>query len=216
MEENKSTQQPKGVLEVQAEREATMARIDKKLITWTLAAIAVVLVAAGVWYWSYTSGSEKENTEIGAADVEQNDSTKYAMYKKLADNGSYKAADRAKLMTAIKLYNDGKYNDAIKYLDGVKAGSNIIQTGVYSLQGDCYANTGKLDEALKCFDSALDEADENPQLVPFVLVKLANIYRAQKNYEKEYEVYSTLRTDYPGFMYDVEKYYERAKTAAGK
>ena len=49
-----------------------------------------------------------------------------------------------------------------------------------------------------------------------MLFKQANIYREQKNYEKEFECYSAIRTDYPAFMQDIDKYYERARQAAGK
>lgn len=193
-----------------------IARVNKKVIIWSLIAIAVLLIGGGIAYWVHTTRDKEGKEAIGAADIEQNDSTRFAMYKKIADGPSSTARDRARLMTAVKYYEDGKYQEAINYLDGTSVGSEIIQTGVYSLKGDCYANMDKLDDALACFNKALGEASDNPQLVPFILVKMANIYRAQKNYEKEYEVYSTLRTDYPGFMYDVDKYYERAKAAAGK
>lgn len=205
-----------GVKGVEAVQDAGVAKVSKKILIWSCVALAVVLVVAGVGYWWHQNGTQKAAEAIGKADMEQNDSVRFEMYKKIADDGSFKANERAKLMTAIKYYNDGKYEDALKYLQDASVSSPVIQTGAYSLEGDCYANLGKLDDALKAFNKALGEADDNPQLVPFVLVKMANIYRAQKNYEKEYEVYSTLRTDYPGFVFDVDKYYERARVAAGK
>lgn len=205
-----------GLKGVEAVEAAGEAKVSKKLLICTGVALLVVLIIAGVGYWWHHSGSEQAQEAIGKADMEQNDSIRVAMYKKIADDGSFKANERAKLMVAIDAYDKGNYEEALKYLQDASVNSTLIQTGAYSLEGDCYANLGKLDEALKAFNKALGEADENPQLVPFVLVKMANIYRAQKNYEKEYEVYSTIRTDYPGFMYDVDKYYERAKQAAGK
>lgn len=208
--------QPQSSLQIEAKQDAAIASVNKKLIIWSLAAIAVVLVIAGIGYWWYTSQNEKWNDAISAADIEQNDSIRFAKYKEIADGGSFKANERAKIVVATRYYEEGKYKEALEYLDKTSVGSNVIQTGVYSLQGDCYANLDQLDDALKYFNKALSEADGNPQLVPFVLVKMANIYRVQKNYEKEYEVYSTIRTDYPGFMYDIDKYYQRAKAAAGK
>lgn len=216
MEQNKTEKQPMGLKEVEAVQDAGIARVNKKVVVWSLVAIVVILVIGGIVYWVHQSGSEKANEAIGKADIEQNDSIQFAMYKKIADDGSYKANERAKLMVAIHYYQDGKYKEALEYLDKASVDSKIIETGIYSLKGDCYANLDQLDQAAKCFNKALDEADDNPQLVPFILVKLANIYRAQKKYEQEYEVYSTLRTDYPGFIYDVDKYYERARVAAGK
>lgn len=197
-------------------RDLAVAKVNKKIIVWSLIAIAVLLVVAGVGYWMHSAGEKKAQEAIGAADIELNDSIKFEMYKKVADDGSYKPNERAKLMVAIKYYQDGKYKEALEYLDGVSVSSDIIGAGALSLQGDCYANLGKLDDALKCYSSALDEANSNPQIVPFILVKEANVYRAQKDYEREYDVYETIRRDYPNFMYDVDKYYERAKAAAGK
>lgn len=216
MEENKEQKAPMGIKGVEAVEAAAEAGINKKLLIWTGIALLVVLILAGGTYYWHHSGSEKALEAIGQADLEQNDSIRAAMYQKIADDGSFKANERAKLMTAIQFYNDGKYEEALKYVKQADVDSPVIQAGAYSLEGDCYANLKKYDEALKAFNKALGEADDNPQLVPFILVKMANIYRAQKDYVKEYEVYNTLRTDYPGFMYDVEKYYERAKEAAGK
>ena len=213
--ENNQPQEPQ-IKEVEAVQDAGVARVSKKIIMWSLIGIAAVLVIAGIGYWMHQRGEEKAAAAMGQADVEMNDSVQAAMYKKIADDGSYKANERAKLMVAIRYYNEGKYKEALEYLDKASVSSDIIETGVYSLKGDCYANLNQLDEALKSFNKALDSADENPQLVPFVMIKIANVYRAQKNYEKEAEIYSELRKEYPGFLYDVDKYYARAKAQAGE
>jgi tetratricopeptide (TPR) repeat protein len=214
--ENKTPNNPVNLAEDQDLRDLELAQKSKKIVTWSLIGVAIVLVIGGLIYWMHSSGESKANDAIGAADVEMNDSIKFAMYKKIADDGSYKANERAKLMVAIKYYQDGKYNEALSYLDKASVGSDIIQTGAYSLKGDCYANLNKLDDALDCFKKALSEADNNPQLVPFILFKEANIYRAQKKYSDELDVLTTIRQDYPGYISDIDKYYERAKAAAGK
>jgi tetratricopeptide (TPR) repeat protein len=214
--ENKTPNNPVNLAEDQDLRDLELAQKSKKIVTWSLIGVAIVLVIGGLIYWMHSSGESKANDAIGAADLEMNDSIKFAMYKKIADDGSYKANERAKLMVAIKYYQDGKYNEALSYLDKASVGSDIIQTGAYSLKGDCYANLNKLDDALDCFKKALSEADNNPQLVPFILFKEANIYRAQKKYSDELDVLTTIRQDYPGYINDIDKYYERAKAAAGK
>lgn len=216
MDNNNKPKQPVDALGEQIVTDNAIAGINKKLIIWCLVGILAVIAVGGIIYWIQAAGAANAQEAIGRADIEQNDSTRFALYKKIADDGSYKANDRAKLMTAIKYYNDGKYAEALKYLDGVKVGSDVIQTGVYSLQGDCYANLNKLDEARKAFDRALDEADGNPSLVPFILVKEANVCRAQKDYETEADLYRALRQDYPGFMMDVDKYYQRALASSAK
>lgn len=86
--------------------------------------------------------------------------------------------------------------------------------------GDCYVNLKQYPEALKAYDKAVSKADKNPSIVPVVLIKKANVYRAEKNYEGEYNALKTIVDEYPQFIQqsqtDIRKYYERAKAAAGK
>lgn len=214
--ENKNANAPKNVMEEQATRDNAIAKVNKKVIIGCVVAIVAILAGAGIWYWVHSSNVERDTELIGNADMEPNDSIRQVLYKQVADAGTNAPNERAKLMVAIKYYDEAKYQDALNYLNQVSVNSEVVSVGVESLKGDCYANLGKLDEALAAFGTALDKADGNPQLVPFILLKEANIYRAQKKYDKELECYSTIRTDYPAFLPDVDKYYERAKAAAGK
>ena len=95
---------------------------------------------------------------------------------------------------------DFNYTKAIEYLDKTSVSSEIIGAGVYSLKGDCYANLNKLNEAISEYENAVSKADGNPTITPFVLIKMANIYAQQQNYAKEYECYSTIRTDYQAYV----------------
>ena len=214
--ENNQNKAPKNVMEEQAENANFFAKVNKNVIIGCVAIFAAVLVGGLIWYFVHASNVRKAQEAMGVADMEMNDSVKAKMYKDIADAGSNAPNQRAKLLTAIKLYEDGKYQDAIGYLDDASVDSDVITVGIYCLKGDCYVNLKKFDEALGCYADALDKAEGNDQLVPYVLLKEANIYREQKNYEKELECYTAIRTDYPMFLSDVDKYYERARLAAGK
>ena len=39
-------------------------------------------------------------------------------------------------------------------------------------------------EAINCYNEALKEANNNPAIMPYCMLKLANVYRAQKKYDK--------------------------------
>ena len=56
--------------------------------------------------------------------------------------------------------------------------------------------------------------------MPLVLIKKANVLRAEKDYAAEAEALRTIVEQYPQFMQtsqvDVRKLYERAKASAGK
>lgn len=220
MDKNNS-QEPKhqtlgGLPGVEAVQGAGIARVNKKVIIWSLVAIVVVLAIAGGMYWSYYSGNKKANEAIGKADMEQNDSIRFEMYKKIADDGDYDANNRARVMVAGHYYEQGKYEEALKYLDKADLDGERVEAGICLLKGDCYANLNKLDEAINCYNEALKEANNNPAIMPYCMLKLANVYRAQKKYDKEYEEYLKIQSQYPSFMGDIDKYVERAKIQAGK
>lgn len=220
MDKNNS-QEPKhqtlgGLPGVEAVQGAGIARVNKKVIIWSLVAIVVVMAIAGGMYWSYYSGNKKANEAIGKADMEQNDSLRYQMYKKIADDADYDANNRARIMVAGHLYKDGKYQEALNYLDKADMNGERLEAGICLLKGDCYANLNKLDEAINCYNEALKEANNNPAIMPYCMLKLANVYRAQKKYDKEYEEYLKIQSQYPSFMGDIDKYVERAKIQAGK
>lgn len=202
--------------QISEEAKAAKAARSKKILIWSSIGIGVVAIALATVFTVRHLGSTSATDAIGMADIEQNDTLQAEMYKKIADDGSYKANERAQLMTAIKLYNDSNYQECLKYLDMPSPSSDIIATGVQSLKGDCYVNLDKIDEAVKCYKDALDEADNNSVLTPFILNKLAQVYAHQKNYTEELACYEQIRRDYPDFMPDVEKYYQRAKARAGK
>lgn len=215
MEKN-SNNVPTNVMEEQAERGNAIAKVNKNVIIACVVVFVAIICGGLVWYFVHQNNVAKAQEAIGVADMEMNDSIQAVMYKDIADAGSNAPNQRAKLLTAIKLYEDGKYQDAIGYLDDASVDSDVITVGIYCLKGDCYVNLKKFDEALGCYADALDKAEGNDQLVPYVLLKEANIYREQKNYEKELECYTAIRTDYPMFLSDIDKYYERARLAAGK
>ncbi len=214
--ESKTHNNPVNLSSEQDLRDIEFAQKSKKVVTWSLIGIAIILVVGGLIYWLHSNGEKSAAEAIGKADIEMNDSIKFQMYKKIADDGSYKANERAKLMVAIKYYQDGKYKEALEYLDKASVGSDLVQAGAYSLKGDCYANLNKLDDAINSFEKALSEVGDNSQVVPFILFKEANIYRAQKKYDKEFEVLGKIRQEYPSYINDIEKYYQRAKASAGK
>ena len=186
------------------------ARANKKAIIWCLIAGFVVIIAVLAWLLIAQSGSRKADELVAKAD---NAPTALALYADAADAG-YKSGNRAKAEMGIRLYREGKYQEALEYLDDCSLDDEIASAGVYTLQGDCHVNLEQYDQALKCYKKAVSEADENPEIVPFVLIKEANIYRAQQNYKDEAECYKTILDEYPSYVRstrtDIKKYYERA------
>ena len=209
MENNRPTSQ-----EVeQTEDIVTKARANKKSIIAVCVVVAVCVVAALVYVMISQSGSKKADELIAKADAAQNDSIALALYADAAKAG-YKSGNRAKAEMGIRLYQDGKYEEALKYLNDCSLDDEVAEAGVETLKGDCYVNLDQLEKALSAYKDAIDDADENPEIVPFILIKMANIYRSQGNFDAEAKAYKEIIDEYPTYVnntrVDIRKYYERA------
>lgn len=196
---------------------------QKLIMMCSATVIAVAVIILAYVYFFRTPGIQKENDSIGAADLELalgNDSVATAQYMEIAENGSYDAANRAALQSAILLYQDGKYEDALKYAEKYSAQDDVIGAGAYSLKGDCLVNLDRLDEAAKAFNEAVSTSDANPAYTPFFIMKLARVYAAQGKHAEEAAQYEKIVKEYPLYgqahNIDVQKLLERAKLQAGK
>lgn len=217
--ENKQAQAPAEQGAQEAQDIISRAKANSKLLIGVSVLVLVVIVAILAWFMIAKSNSAKADEAIGKADVAQNDSIALNLYKEAATHG-YKSGNRARIEVAMRLYQDGKYEEAIEYLKDADVESDIVESGVLTLEGDCYVNLKQYDEALSCYKKAVSAADNNPSIVPIVLVKEANVYRAQQNYSEEAKAYKTIIDEYPQFSQmstaDVRKFYERAKDQAGE
>lgn len=209
--------------DAQAEQDVlSKVKKHKKNLIWASIVVAALCVIGLVWYFIAMSGATKADEMVALADTEVNDSIALAYYQQAAEMG-YKSGNRAGINAGIILYRQGKYQEAINDLSNASSKSSIIEAGRLSLIGDCYVNLNDYDRALSSFKKAYDAADKNPQIAPFILVKLANIYRQQGHFDDEYKCYTTIKNEYPEYLQtlserrtDLRKYLERAKVQAGK
>ena len=213
MEQNKPTAQ-----EVEPTDDIiAKARANKKGIMLCVIVLLVVVIGAMAWLLVAQNGSRKADEAIAKADIEQNDSVAMALYTEAAKAG-YKSGNRAKAEVAVRLYKEAKYEEAIKYLDGCSLDDNIAAAGVYSLKGDCYANLQQYDKAVSNNQKAISKANGNPEIVPMMLIKEANVFRTEGKYSDEAKAYKTILDDYPQYAQsmriDIRKYYERAAAQA--
>lgn len=197
---------------------------NRKIITiCSLAVVVVVAIVLAYISLFRNPGIQKQNDRIGDADLELaqgNDSIAMVKYMDLADNGSYDAANRAALQSAILLYQDGKYEEALKYVDKYSVKDEIIGAGARSLKGDCLVNLDRLDEAVSAFKDAISTSGDNPAYTPFFMMKLARVYAAQGKHGDEADVYEEIMSEYPLYgqshNINVEKLLDRARLQEGK
>lgn len=197
---------------------------NKKMIVWVVAAIvAIAVIILGYVYLIQNPNLEKAKEEIAKADADYTlgqDSIALNEYMAVADNYSNDASNRAGLNAAIILFEQGKYEEAIKYLNKFDAEGVVVGPASQALLGDCYVNLEKYDDAVKAFDKAISLSGENELYTPLFILKKATVLREQGKFADEAKLLQTIKDKFPAFVsnyqVDVDKYLERAKAQAGK
>ena len=212
--------------EVNQQMTSAVQRVEdnKKYITYAIAAIvAVVLLAAGYVYLVRNPNISKAKDEISMADLAlmQGDTAKALLdYKAVADRYSNDAANRANLNAAIMLFDQGKFDEAAKYLEAYAPAGKLVGPAAKSLLGDCYVNLKQYDKALSAFNKAIELSDNNDLYTPLFILKKATVLHAQKKYADEAAAYQTIKDNYLSYAQqngiNVDKYIERANALAAQ
>lgn len=197
---------------------------NQKIIAWICIAVAAVVCIVLLYIYAiHKPGAEAAQNAIGQADItlsEGNDSLALVQYKQVAADYGHEGGNRAKLNAAILLYKQGQWQEAINYLNDYKASESLIGASSQALKGDCYVNLKNYEEALDCYEKAVEISDENPAYTPYFLMKEATVYRALKDYKKEAATYQVIVDEYPDYgpsiNVDMQKYLDRAKAEAGE
>lgn len=197
---------------------------NKKLIFIVIGVICAVAAFTLAYLFIYKNPHVEKSFEAYNSIETQGNLTEEetaAKYMEVADK--YKSDDAGKLAALSAgeaLYNQGKYEEAANYLKRFSSNDEVLNANVLVLTGDCYVNLNKYNEALEYYNEAVRKAGGNPQIVPRVLLKEANVYDAQKNYAKALECYESIKTAYPEFTpgngIDIDGYIARENARLGK
>lgn len=196
---------------------------NKNLITWVVIGVVVVAAIVLAFIYLYWIPNQNEaNEQISKADIELigngNDSIALPIYQKVANEYSNAAGNRAALNAAEILYKQGKYQDAINYLEKYSTKESLVGAASQSLMADCYVNLKKYDDAISYFDKAIKVSDNNALYTPVFMMKKATVLNAQKKYNDALAIYEEIQNKYPQFetLYGVsmDKYIARAKAQA--
>ena len=195
---------------------------NKKMIVWVLGAIvAIAVIILGYVYLIQESNFENAKAEIAQADSKLalgQDSIALEAYKAVADSYSNDAANRAGLNAGIILFQQGKYEEAINYINKFDAEGVLVGPASQSLIGDCYVNLEKYDEAVKYFDKAISLSGDNDLYTPLFILKKATVLREQGKFAEEAKALEIIKNKYPnfvtGYRVDVDKLIERANAQA--
>lgn len=175
---------------------------NPKIIMWSLiGVVAVAAIVIGGYFWIDSNRTSSTNaiSEADMAMMEQNDSIALQKYQAVASEYSNANGSRAALESAIILFNQKKYQEAINYLDKASFSDDLIAASSKSLKGDCLVNLDKFDEAIACFDKAISESGDNALYTPLFMMKKATVLEAQKKFADAKAIYEKIQKDYPEF-----------------
>ncbi|QHL88184.1 tetratricopeptide repeat protein [Nibribacter ruber] len=194
-----------------------------------LIGIFVAIAAAVVGGFLYYQNQQTKNAEAQAAMFQAeyyleadslnkaiNGDGQYDGFKKVADEyGSTKAGNLANFYAGVALLKDGKFQDALNYLEDFKSDDLLLQARAYSLQGDANLELGKKEEAAELYKKAADHK-ANDFFSPQYLMKAGVALESANQYSEAAEVYNRIITDYPAApeVNDAKKYKARNEALA--
>ena len=209
--------------------EAFVIKYKKQLI----AAVVAILVVVGGWlaYNNFSASSQEEASTAMAKAQEYFDAQNYAEalngdkkdckgFVYIANEySSTKAGNLAKLYAGLCSAQLGKWEDAVKYLEGfsTKNDAMVSPAALFAL-GNAYANKKQLDKAVDAMKSAASKADAeakdgaNNSLSPTFLLRAADILLSQNKNDEALAIYQDIKKKYVQSMayQEIDKYIERA------
>jgi len=110
--------------------------------------------------------------------------------------GITNSANLAHYYAGLSYLHIGQYDQAIEYLKEFKVNDKIIEPQKYGALGDAYLEKDNTEEALECYQKAID-ADDNTFTKPLYMSKAAFVYEIQGEYNKAIELYEEIKRKYP-------------------
>jgi predicted negative regulator of RcsB-dependent stress response len=190
--------------------ESAAADRAQTFVDWTrinsraLTAGAVLVVVAGAAFWFYGRSKQiqagnaekalqtaKQSMNAGNVPLAQTDLQKvYAKY------GNTSAGVEAAMLLAQLDYDSGKFQDGISTLQKVSGSSaaNGVEATVRSLEGDGYAQMGKMSDAAKQYESAADATGYETEKA-YQRAKAARAYQTAGDTAKARQIWTDISTD---------------------
>jgi predicted negative regulator of RcsB-dependent stress response len=175
-------------------------RINSKYLT--AGAVVVVIAAAGFWFWQRQQQIEANNAaralmnakqSMSAGNLQLAQSDLQNVYNRYGSTAS--GVEAAMLLAQIS-YDAGKPQDGISRLqkvEGTRAGSAMAAT-LQNLEGDGYAQMGKLSDAAKHYEAASDQTGLQLEKA-FYKAKAARTYQSAGDTAKARLLWTALADD---------------------
>lgn len=168
----------------------------------TIGAVVILVAAAGFWFWGRSRQLQEANGQKALLNAKQSlSSGNLALAQKdlqsvYSSYGSTEAGVESAMLLATIAYDNNKPQDGITLLEktvGSRAASTVQGT-IRSLEGDGYAQLGKLTDAAKQYQQAAD-ATTYPLEKGYYQSKAARAYQAAGDTAKARQIWTALAND---------------------
>jgi tetratricopeptide (TPR) repeat protein len=202
-------------------------RRNKTALLSLLAVVVLAVVGAFAFYtWRTTQNEKGQAAMYQAVNYWEADSLNKALkgdgqYDGLAAvtseyNGT-KAANLANFYAGVAALKDGKYQNAIDYLEDFTSDDLLVQARAYALTGDAYLELNKFKEAADQYEKAATYKS-NEYFSPGYLMKEATARELAKDYDGAIKAYTRIIDEYQNAaeVTEARQYLARVQAVAGK
>ena len=93
------------------------------------------------------------------------------------------------------LYDMGKYQEALAELQKFSSDEALVAPSIQRMIGDCYVQLGKLEDAVKAYESAAKSANSEA-ISPSCLIKAGHVYEKLGKYDQAVKAYQEVKDKY--------------------
>ncbi|MEN9699616.1 MAG: hypothetical protein RLZZ301_814 [Bacteroidota bacterium] len=180
------------------------------------------LIAAVILYFSYRQfiwGPANEKSNDGwwvALNYITKDSTDQAikvLVPFVKNNDGKTGGEIGQYLLATQYMKKGKFAAALEQLQGVDLSDTYVSVMTVGLQGDCYSEKNKFEDALSKYKSAID-MDDNDFTCPMYLMKAGRVAEKLNKKEEAITYYQRIKDDYPNeaSSLTIDRYIARCNT----
>jgi len=191
-----------------------------------LLAVVVLAVVGGFGYYSWRNQQDEkaQATMFHAVNYWEADSLNKAMkgdgkapgLTTVANEyGSTKAGNLANFYAGVAALKQGKFKEALDYLEDFSSDDYLVQSRAYALMGDAQLELNKPKEAADLYAKAADH-NANEYFSPGYLLKEATARELAKDTEGAVKAYDQIINDYPTAAEVAEARQYKAKLEAAK
>ncbi len=196
---------------------------DNRQLFYGLGVALLVLILAAPGYVYYQQQQEQQANQMlgqilptyeqGNYEQALNGTAQAAGLLTIADDYSgTDAGNLAAFYAASALYEQEKYDRALKYYQQFDKGNDFIGASAYAAEASIYESRGELEKAASHYERAATQY-ENKMTAPKYLLEAGQAYEDAGNYESAERVYQKIKDEYPDSEQasEVERYLARVR-----